>query len=429
MALVEDPFGGRPELRELVSTLTTLSWEDLKQVLLSLGVPKHKIDDIETMHPTSVSSRRMSALDCWLQMDVSASWWKLFMALVNCGQIAEAVKIKEQHLPKSTVADTVLDARRELVPLPVPPAKRRIVGASPVGSAPVPSGAASHDSQLSASRKWMPAAKKLVLPVPSATYAQTSISRESFQPFHLPDSEKRLVLRASATDPLPVSSARLRTSHEPSQHLMKKKPRLLSRSMGFTASASDAAPVSSAAASRPSTSLVSSTKKKRLVPIAEKTPLLLPAAKKHAASATDPVLVSSAAAATSSASLVFPVNPCSQHITCTAGPTLTDRPSLAQLRKLKVPNGQDIRIINQVAGKWDDIAIAMDFDPVGHTQTEINRDCSTVQEKCTEMFKRWLGGQGSKQPPTWETLLEILRDCGFGQLATDIESSLNFSQS
>ena len=62
----------------------------------------------------------------------------------------------------------------------------------------------------------------------------------------------------------------------------------------------------------------------------------------------------------------------------------------------------------------------MDFDPTGHTQTEINRDFSTVQEKCIEMFKKWLQGLGSKQPATWEMLVEILKDCDFKLLADSI---------
>ena len=104
-------------------------------------------------------------------------------------------------------------------------------------------------------------------------------------------------------------------------------------------------------------------------------------------------------------------------------PSLADKPTLAQLRKLKLPGGQEIRIIDQVAGKWDEIAIAMDFDPEGHTQTAINRDFSTVQEKCRETFKKWLQGVGDQQPATWEKLVEILRDCNFVQLATSIYRS------
>ena len=104
-------------------------------------------------------------------------------------------------------------------------------------------------------------------------------------------------------------------------------------------------------------------------------------------------------------------------------PKLRDKPTLAQLRKLTV-HGAQLYIIREVAGKWDEIAISMDFDPNGHTQTAINKDFSTVQEKCTETFKKWLQGMGSRQPATWKKLVEILRDCEFAPLASRIKAAL-----
>ena len=226
----------RPELRDLVNELSGISWDSLKQVLLDLGVPKHRLDDIEGVHPTSVSSRRMSALDCWLQLDVHASWERVAKALMNCFLLAEAVKLAQKY-------DCVIF-----------PEEPHLCGTS-----------------------------------------------------------------------------------EP--HLC-------------------------------------GTSESHLVPVSDGLP--------------------------------YP----------------SDKPTLAQLRRLKTPGGKDIQIIHQVAGKWDDIAIAMDFDPEGHTQTAINRDFSTVQEKCRETFKKWLQGHGSRKPATWEILVEILRDCDFENLATDIETSL-----
>ena len=80
---VFDPLE-RPDLQELVRTHCNLSWDKVKQVLLHLGVPKHRIDDVEAIHPTDEESRRTTAWDCWLQMDVSASWWKVAHALRAC---------------------------------------------------------------------------------------------------------------------------------------------------------------------------------------------------------------------------------------------------------------------------------------------------------------------------------------------------------
>ena len=74
----------RPDLQELVRTHWNLSWDKVKQVLLHLGVPKHRIDDIEAIYPTYDESRRTAAWDCWLQMDVCASWREVADALQAC---------------------------------------------------------------------------------------------------------------------------------------------------------------------------------------------------------------------------------------------------------------------------------------------------------------------------------------------------------
>lgn len=100
-----------------------------------------------------------------------------------------------------------------------------------------------------------------------------------------------------------------------------------------------------------------------------------------------------------------------------------DAPTLAELKKMPLHDGSsnNMRIIDEVAVRWDEIAIAMDFDPVGHTQTAIDKDFGSVREKSTETFKKWLQGEGSKQPASWEILVEILKDCNFGNLASNIE--------
>lgn len=114
----------------------------------------------------------------------------------------------------------------------------------------------------------------------------------------------------------------------------------------------------------------------------------------------------------------------STYVPATAKPKLTDTPTLAQLRKLKVPGGPTLCIIREVAGKWEDIAIAMDFDPVGRTQTAINKDFHTVEEKCTETFKKWLQGHSKRGPATWKKLVDILKDCEFAPLASEIKTAL-----
>ena len=71
----------RPEVMDLFTALSGLSWEKMKKVLLHMGVPSRKLNSIEKKHPTSDGARKMDALECWLKRDASASWQKLLGAL------------------------------------------------------------------------------------------------------------------------------------------------------------------------------------------------------------------------------------------------------------------------------------------------------------------------------------------------------------
>ena len=87
----------RPELLDLFTGLSGLSWEKQKTVMLCLGVPQHSIDDIEAKHPTSDDTRRMDALECWLKTDASATWQKLMTALRDCGLVILSQIIEGQY--------------------------------------------------------------------------------------------------------------------------------------------------------------------------------------------------------------------------------------------------------------------------------------------------------------------------------------------
>lgn len=71
----------RPEVMDLFTALSGLSWEKMTKVLLHMGVPSRKLNSIEKKHPTSDGARKMDALECWLKRDASASWQKLLGAL------------------------------------------------------------------------------------------------------------------------------------------------------------------------------------------------------------------------------------------------------------------------------------------------------------------------------------------------------------
>lgn len=104
---------------------------------------------------------------------------------------------------------------------------------------------------------------------------------------------------------------------------------------------------------------------------------------------------------------------------------LSATPTLAQLKRLKSPNSRDICIIDDVAAKCDDLAILMDFDPFGNTLASMKKDFGSVQERCTEVFRKWLGGEGKRQPATWRMLVKLLKECERSVLAGEIVKVLN----
>lgn len=91
--------GGRPELRDLALALNQLSWNTIKEVTHFLEVPKHKLDDIEETYPRSIHSRKLSALETWLHMDIEASWGRLVEAVHSCGQATTAQEIQMKYCP------------------------------------------------------------------------------------------------------------------------------------------------------------------------------------------------------------------------------------------------------------------------------------------------------------------------------------------
>lgn len=78
-----------------------------------------------------------------------------------------------------------------------------------------------------------------------------------------------------------------------------------------------------------------------------------------------------------------------------------------------------------VAVKWKQVGAQLNFDPIGNYLNiiEADRGKEGVESCCQTMFQHWLKGSG-EQPATWGKLLEVLKDCGFLVLASDLEKAL-----
>lgn len=106
---------------------------------------------------------------------------------------------------------------------------------------------------------------------------------------------------------------------------------------------------------------------------------------------------------------------------------LSTAPRLAQLTVWRPASTNKIEIIKTISPKWQEIGDLLDFDGMGQTIEQIRANENRVECCCRAMFKHWLEGNG-RQPATWAILIEILEDCNFVNLATDIRNSLSSTQ-
>ena len=101
---------------------------------------------------------------------------------------------------------------------------------------------------------------------------------------------------------------------------------------------------------------------------------------------------------------------------------------MAKLTLLKTPGGDKIRIIKTISPRWRDVGDLLEFDTTGAQVNIIhaNNVSQGVESCCRAMFQHWLEGNGT-QPASWSTLLEVLRDSDFNNLAAQLEKALQTS--
>ena len=80
------------------------------------------------------------------------------------------------------------------------------------------------------------------------------------------------------------------------------------------------------------------------------------------------------------------------------------------------------KVVETVQADWADLAYALHFQSA--TVKAIKKDAGDVNEACTDVLSRWLGGEGERGPRTWATLLEALTDMGKTELAKEIGKKL-----
>ena len=104
-------------------------------------------------------------------------------------------------------------------------------------------------------------------------------------------------------------------------------------------------------------------------------------------------------------------------------PNTGSLPQLHELDLLELSCGEKVRIINDGASKWENIATRLYFD--GGMINQISRDSGNVQQACWNVFSKWLSGiDGLREPRTWNTVVKALKEADLGQLAEKLETAL-----
>ena len=88
-------------------------------------------------------------------------------------------------------------------------------------------------------------------------------------------------------------------------------------------------------------------------------------------------------------------------------------------------NGKTIRIISSSAARWERIATRLYFD--GDATAAIGRDAHyKVADACRTVFNVWLGGkEGLREPKTWATIVDVLKEADLGTLSGELNSILS----
>ena len=103
--------------------------------------------------------------------------------------------------------------------------------------------------------------------------------------------------------------------------------------------------------------------------------------------------------------------------------TLDECPDVPQLEQLRTHDGRVIKIVTEVAGRWEQMARRLDLKEPEVIIIRRNHP-NDVESACTDMFGRWLAGK-HRQPVTWQTVIDCLKEIDLNVVASDLEDLLH----
>lgn len=122
-----------------------------------------------------------------------------------------------------------------------------------------------------------------------------------------------------------------------------------------------------------------------------------------------------------------------QHVVCTLFELSTvlfcncfylvaEHPTLAHLEYLVAKGGRVLKIVTEVAGRWEKMARSLNFTE-GEIEIIQRNHPGDVESACSDVFKRWLERK-HRHPVTWQTVVECLREVDLNVVAKDLNATL-----
>ena len=97
--------------------------------------------------------------------------------------------------------------------------------------------------------------------------------------------------------------------------------------------------------------------------------------------------------------------------------------TLPQLIRFKTRSGS-INVLEQIGTHYWELGVLLLDDTTGEvTQAIIKQHHEDATKINLQIFQKWIQGKG-KLPVEWSTLVEVLRDIGLVQLASEMEQNL-----
>ena len=109
----------------------------------------------------------------------------------------------------------------------------------------------------------------------------------------------------------------------------------------------------------------------------------------------------------------------------TDGSALSRKPKMAEFRRLPLPNGKTVNIVESMATMYEEFGHHLLNDDSGNEVENIyTNNKGNVQTTTSAILSQWLKGSG-KQPVTWETLIKVIETMRQLELARQIREALS----